>query len=128
MVHLVEVVYRRNELNLVDLAHEFRRAEVYGIVLDVCVNGAPRCRVRGIVTRADQHGWSKYQIGDRGFVALLARAVAERLRVDVLADPYTIRADGCPTVTCGAYLHRDYPSLVAPMPGAVVLAFTAPIV
>jgi hypothetical protein len=96
--------------------------------LDVFVDGASRCRVRGIVTKADQYGWSKYQIGERGFVALLARATAERLRVEVLIDPYAIRADSCPTMTCGAYLHRDYPSLVAPKPGGVVLAFSVPIV
>jgi hypothetical protein len=126
MQHLVEVSYRSNELTLVDLAHEFRRAEVHGIVLDMYVDSAPRCRVRGIVTKADQRGWSKYQIGERGFVSLLARATAERLRVEVLVDPYAIRAESCPTMTCGAYLHRDYPSLVAPKPGAVVLAFTTP--
>jgi hypothetical protein len=126
MEHVVEVVYRRNELTLVDLADEFRRADVSGIVLDVCVNGRPRCRVRGVVTKADQRGWSKYQIGDRGFVGLMARAIAERLRVEVLVDPQILRENSCPTMTCGAHIHRDYPSLVAPMPGAVVLSFTAP--
>jgi hypothetical protein len=126
MEHLVEVVYRKNELTLVDLSNEFRRTDVRGLVLDVCVNGRPRGRVRGIVTKADRRGWSKYQFGDPEFAALMARAVAERFRVEVLVDPQILRGDGCPTLTCGAYLHRDYSSLVMPSPGAVVLAFTTP--
>lgn len=122
MEQLVEVVYRRNDLTLVDLTHEFR-SDVRGIVLDVCVNGRPRCRVRGIVTKADRRGWSIHQFADPEFVAFMARAVAERFRVEVLIDPLALSHDGCPTVTCGAYLHRQYPSLVTPLPGAVVLVF-----
>ena len=123
MEHLVEVSYRRDRRNLVDLRVEYAHPDVRGIVLDVKVDGRERCRLRGVVSDEDLRRWNQDEIGEPQFVALVARCTGERLKTELIVDPDTLNVGGCPTVPCGTYLHRVFESLVMPSPGAVVLSF-----
>jgi hypothetical protein len=117
MEQLVEVLYRRHRLGLVDVDGGGR-----GVVLDVLVDHRYRCRLRGVVLRPELLSWK--QNDERRVVAVVARCAGERLKTEAVADPEVLRAGASPTFPCGMCLYRVFKFLVMPDPGAAVLRFT----
>ena len=116
MEQLVEVLYRRHRLGLIDVQGGGR-----GVVLDVFVDHRYRCRLRGVVVRPEL--FSLKQHDERRFVALVARCAGERLKTEAGVDPEVLRVGSSPTFPCGMCLYRVFKFLVMPDPGAAVLRF-----